>query len=226
MCGRYALYGPTSRLREQFDLDLGFDFAPRYNIAPGTEVLVVESAAPGGRSARLLRWGLIPSWAQDASIGARLINARGETVSEKPAFRAAFRRARCIVPANGFYEWTAHCAGGRMVRQPYFIRPRAAGDLFAFAGLCERWRSPAGEEIRTCCIITTSANALVLPIHQRMPVILGATEHAAWLDPDNRDVEGLRTLLRPAVADGMLAHPVCRAVNSSRAESAALIEAV
>jgi putative SOS response-associated peptidase YedK len=226
MCGRYALYGPISRLREQFDLDDGFDFAPRYNIAPTTQVLIVQSGPRGERLAKLRRWGLIPSWAKDVSIGAKLINARGETVVEKPAFRAAFRRWRCIVPANGFYEWKAVPEAGRTLKQPYFIRPQDEGDLFGFAGLAERWLSPAGEEIHTCCIITTEANALMMPIHQRMPVILQPRDFAAWLDPRNADVDGLRALLRPAAADRMIAYKVCRAVNSSRAESASFVEAV
>jgi len=118
MCGRYALYGPTSRIREQFDLDHEFDFAPHYNIAPTTMALVVHSASQSVRVASLYRWGLIPVWAKDTTIGAKLINARGETVAEKPAFRTAFRRGRCLVPANGFYEWKSVQETGRAVKQP------------------------------------------------------------------------------------------------------------
>lgn len=226
MCGRYALYAPTSRIRAQFALDEGFDCGPRYNIAPTTKVLIVQAGAHGERVATLHRWGLIPSWAKEATIGARLINARGETVAEKPAFRAAFRRGRCIVPANGFYEWKAVPEAGRTIKQPYFIRPQDEGDLFGFAGLSARWLSPEGEEVHSCCIITTNANALMMPIHDRMPVILGASQYGAWLDPGHADMDGLRALLRPAAADGMIAYKVCRAVNSSRGESATFVEAL
>jgi len=226
MCGRYALYGPRARLRDQFDLDEGFDFAPRYNIAPTTKVLVVHPGQHRERVASTYRWGLIPSWAKDERVGAKLINARGETVAEKPAFRAAFHRWRCIVPASGFYEWKSLQEGGRTVKQPYFIRPREEGDLFGFAGLTERWVSPNGEEVLTCCIVTTEANALMTPIHDRMPVILERDDYGAWLDPHNADVNGLRALLRPAVADSMIVYKVCRAVNSSRGDSPMLVEPV
>lgn len=226
MCGRFALYGPTSRIREQFDLDDGFDFGPRYNIAPTTQILIVQAGPHGKRAALLHRWGLIPSWAKDVSIGAKLINARGETVAEKPAFRAAFRRWRCIVPANGFYEWKAMQEAGRTIKQPYFIRPQDEGDLFGFAGLTERWVSPEGEEVHTCCIITTDANAVMMPIHDRMPVILAPNDYSTWLDPASTDLGSLRALLRPADAGNMTAYPVCRVVNSARGESAAFVDAV
>lgn len=224
MCGRYALYGPASRIREQFDLDDGFDFGPRYNIAPTMKVLVVHPGPHGGRVASTYRWGLIPSWAKDVTIGAKLINARSETVAEKPAFRAAFRRWRCIVPANGFYEWKSVQEAGRTIKQPYFIRPQDEGDLFGFAGLTERWLSPVGEEVHTCCIITTDANPVMMPIHDRMPVILGANDYSAWLDSTNTDVGSLQALLRPAEAGNMIAYPVCRAVNSVRSDSPTFVE--
>lgn len=226
MCGRYALYSPTSRIRERFALSEGFDFEPHYNIAPTTQVLIVQAAHDGERVARLHRWGLIPSWAKDPTIGTKLINARGETVAEKPAFRTAFRRGRCIVPANGFYEWMVVPEAGRTIKQPYFIRQRDEGDLFGFAGLTERWVSPAGEEVHSCCIITTDANALMMQIHDRMPVILASNDYGAWLDPGNSDVDSLRALLRPAEADGMIAYKVCRAVNSARGESATFVEEI
>ena len=159
MCGRFALYGPRSRIRDRFDLDDGFDFGPRYNIAPTTNVLVVRPGPNGRRVGSLYRWGLIPGWAKDGTMGAKLSNARGETVSEKPAFRAAFRRWRCIVPASGFFEWKAVQEDGRTVKQPYFIRPRDENELFGFAGLSERWVSPDGEEIHSCCIINALDDA-------------------------------------------------------------------
>ena len=224
MCGRYALYGPASRIREQFDLDDGFDFEPRYNIAPTMPALVVWPGSAGGRVGRLCRWGLVPPWAKDVNIGTKLINARGETVAEKLAFRSAFLRWRCIVPANGFYEWKPVQDGSRTIKQPYFIRPQDEGDLFGFAGLTERWVSPEGEEVHTCCIITTDANALMMPIHDRMPVILQARDYGAWLEPGNAGVNGLQELLRPADAGDMIAYSVCRAVNSSRSDSPKFVE--
>ena len=226
MCGRYALYGPASRIREQFDLDDGFDFEPRYNIAPTTTVWIIWPGADGGRVSRLCRWGLIPPWAEDVSIGTKLINARAETVAEKPAFRTAFRRGRCLLPANGFYEWKSVQEGGRTLKQPYYVRPQDERNLFAFAGLSERWVSPAGEEIDSCCIITTAANALMTPIHDRMPVIVGTTDYAAWLDPSNSDADGLRALLRPAESGDMIAYPVSRAVDSSRGDSPTFVDPV
>ena len=226
MCGRYALYGPTSRIREQFDLDHQFDFAPHYNIAPTTKALVVHSGSQSVRVASLYRWGLVPVWAKDATIGAKLINARGETVAEKPAFRTAFRRGRCLVPANGFYEWKSVKETGRTVKQPYYIRPQDEGELFGFAGLTERWVSPNGEEIHSCCIITTAANSLMMPIHDRMPAILSANDYDEWLDPANTDTETLRAMLRPAECGDMIAYPVTRTVNSSRNDSSTFVERV
>jgi putative SOS response-associated peptidase YedK len=226
MCGRYALYGPSSRIREQFNLNGEFDFGPRYNISPTTMVLVAQSDLDGSKVARLHRWGLIPSWAKEESIGAKLINARGETVAEKPAFRAAFRRWRCIVPASGFYEWKKIEQGGSTLKQPYFIRPREEGDLFGFAGLTERWVSPDGEVVLTCCIITTDANELMMPIHDRMPVILEPDDYGTWLESDHTEMGNLRAMLRPAGASGMIAYKVCRAVNSSRGESPTFVEPV
>ena len=197
---------------------------PRYNIAPTTKALVVRSGSQSGRVAGLYRWGLIPMWAKDATIGTKLINARGETVAEKPAFRTAFRRGRCIVPANGFYEWKSVQEGGRTVKQPYYIRPQDEDELFGFAGLTERWVSPDGEEIHSCCIITTDANTLMMPIHNRMPVILAPSQYDEWLDPARTDSDHLRELLRPAESEGMIAYPVSRAVNSSRTDSPTYVE--
>ena len=188
--------------------------------------MFTQDSACGERVASTYRWGLILFWAKDVSIGAKLINARGETVADKSAFRAAFRRWRCIVPASGFYESRAVQEAGRIIKQPYFIRPREAGDLFGFAGLTERWVSPDGEVVHTCCIITTDANELMKPIHDRMPVILGPDDYGAWLASDNTEVVSLRALLRPATAEGMTAYKVCRAVNSSRGDSSTFVEEV
>ncbi len=195
MCGRYSLTTPVEGLRLLFDFPEQPNLKTRYNIAPTQEVAAVRAAAPAGASedaagpgeggaARhlvLLRWGLIPSWAKDPSIGARMINARSETLAEKPAFRSAFRKRRCLVAADGFYEWQKRGAGPK---QPYRIAARNSGP-FAFAGLWERWRNPAeGRDVESCTIVTTGANALLSPIHHRMPVILAPENYDLWLDPE------------------------------------------
>lgn len=156
MCGRYALYGPTSRLREQFGAiidELPPDFGPRYNAAPMQMLPVIRQRPDGKRVVHLLRWGLIPSWSKDESIATRLINARGETLAEKPSFRSAYKARRCIVPANGFYEWKGTAEG----KQPYYIKP-ANDALLGFAGLWERWTQPRGETVDTFVVVTTEAN--------------------------------------------------------------------
>jgi putative SOS response-associated peptidase YedK len=181
-------------VRDQFRLDDCVELAPRYNIAPMTRVPAVRQDEAGRRRAELYRWGLLPGWAKDQSIAAKLANARGETVAEKPAFRSAFHRSRCIVPSNGYYEWKAMATGGRTVKEPYYIRPADADQLF---GLAERWVFPEGEEIHTCCIITTDANAVLAPIHNRMLVILPPAEYQAWLDPANAHPEQLRARPSP-----------------------------
>jgi putative SOS response-associated peptidase YedK len=173
-------------------------------------VAAVRAAPAGtGRELALLRWGLIPSWSKDPSIGNRLINARAETAREKPSFRNAFRRHRCLIPANGFYEWQRQERG----KQPYFVRMRDER-LFAFAGLWDRWEGPDECVIETCAILTTSANAVLAPIHDRMPVILPPTEYARWLDPALPDTDSLAPLLAPFPPEKMLAFPVSPRVNS------------
>ncbi|MCM5569567.1 SOS response-associated peptidase [Burkholderiaceae bacterium FT117] len=220
MCGRYVLYGPDSRLVEAFDIAEMPPFRPRYNVAPQTEVLVVRARPDGSRIAELVRWGLIPAWAKDPAIGLKTINARSETAAAKPAFRAAFRRSRCIVPANGFYEWQAQ--PGRSRKQPFYIRP-ARGAFFGFAGLLERWQGPDGA-VASCAILTCEANAAMAPVHDRMPCILSADDYARWLDPDRRDADALQALLRPAPDDTLALHPVSPAVGNARNEGPALIE--
>ncbi len=221
MCGRYSLHSNPHVVALQFGLTQPPEYEARYNVAPGTPVLAVGADANRARAARLLHWGLIPAWAKEAAIGNRLINARAETVVEKPSFRTGFRRRRCIIPANGYYEWAS--AGGR--RQPYYVRPKRE-ELFGFAGLYDRWR-PAGDgqPIDSCTIITTDANALTRPVHARMPVILPIAAYADWLDPDNTDVDALAALLRPAPDESMSIHPVSLRVNNVRNEGPDLIEA-
>lgn len=220
MCGRYALYGPDSRLVEAFDIAGMPPFRPRYNVAPQTEVLVVRARSDGSRVGELVRWGLIPAWAKDPAIGLKTINARSETAATRPAFRAAFRRSRCIVPANGFYEWQAQ--PGRTRKQPYYVRP-AHEPFFGFAGLLERWQGPDGP-VASCAILTCAANAAMAPVHDRMPCILSPADYALWLDPECRDADALQALLRSAPDEALALHPVSTAVGNARNEGPALIE--
>ena len=219
MCGRYSLHSNPHVVALQFGLAHPPEFTARYNVAPGTPVLAVRAAQDHARSGALLHWGLIPSWAKEPGIGNRLINARGETVLEKPSFRTAFRQRRCIIPANGYYEWAS--IGGR--KQPYYIRP--SGDaLFGFAGLYEQWRA-ADRQLESCAIITTDANELTRSIHARMPVILPVEAYAHWLDVDNPDLDSLAALLAPAPAEQMRVHPVSLLVNNVKNEGPALVQA-
>lgn len=220
MCGRYALYGPVSRMRRELDaLTEGFEFSARYNAAPMQFMPVLRQRPDGERVIHLLRWGLVPSWSKDDGIAARLINARAETVANKPSFRAAFRRRRCIVPANGFYEWQ------RLPdrKQPFYIHP-AHGEFFAFAALWERWQPPQdGEAIDTYTILTTAANAAIQPLHDRMPVILAPDDFAPWLAQDT-PTDALQALLQPCANDAVCAHPVSARVGNVRNDDAQLIE--
>ncbi|HEY8496639.1 MAG TPA: SOS response-associated peptidase [Limnochordales bacterium] len=220
MCARYTLTDTGELLIRQFRLaQLPPDYRPRYNIAPTQPVTVVLNGQ--GRRAAMFRWGLIPYWAQDPSIGRKLINARAETVAVKPAFRHSLRRRRCLVPADGFYEWQA--VNGR--KQPMRI-VLSRGGLFAFAGLWDRWRSPDGEEVYSCVIITTDANERMRPIHHRMPVILSPDDYDLWLDPDVQEPEAVLPLLRPAPEDLLRAYPVSTLVNSPRHDDPACVEPV
>ena len=220
MCGRYVLYGPDDSLIEAFDLRDVPRLPPRYNVAPGADVLVVLRGASGERIARAMRWGLVPAWAKDPSLGARLNNARAETVQTRPAFRSAFRSRRCLIPANGFYEWQAPATPkGR--KQPWYVSP-TDGPFFAFAGLMQRW-GPREAPLYTTCIVTTDANALMAPIHDRMPVILARESWRRWLDPQTPLPE-LRPLLQPAPPEGMQAWAVSVAVSQARNEGSQLIE--
>ncbi len=199
MCGRYALHASPEVVALQFGLASVPSFSPRYNIAPAAQVLIVRDDG-GRRAAALVKWGLVPRWAKDPSLGARMNNARAETVAEKPSFREAFRRRRCLIPASGFYEWKLE---GRL-KQPYYIHP-AAGELFALAGLWERWEGPGGP-LETCAVITTEPNAVMAPIHERMPVIVDPADYGRWL-------AGADGLPGPCPPQSIAAHPVSRAVN-------------
>ncbi len=192
---------PVEAIRALFGVEERPNLPPRHNVAPTQSVPVVRLTAGGeGRELVLVRWGLIPHWAKDPSIGNRLINARAESVADKPSFRDAFRRRRCLVVADGFYEWQK--LGTR--KQPFLIRLKNR-EPFAFAGLWSRWRTPEGGDLDTCTIITTDANPLLAPIHDRMPVILAPADHACWLDPAAGDP---RPLLRPFADEALEAVPV------------------
>ncbi len=220
MCGRYSLHANPEVIALAFRLGLLPEIQPRYNIAPSTQVLIVREDKQAGRVADLCRWGLIPGWAKDPAIGNKLANARGETVAEKPSFRNAFKRWRCLIPASGFYEWRA--LKGR--KQPYYIHPRGQA-LFAIAGITELWQGPDGP-VRSCAIITTAPNALMKNIYDRMPVILAPGDYATWLNPDNQATAELQQLLRPYPAEAMAAHPVSTRVNTPRHDDPALVEPI
>ena len=216
MCGRYTLTSPVDRLAEAFDLDeVRSEPSASFNVAPTQEVATVL-AENGARRLEMLRWGLVPSWADDPAIGSRMINARSETAPEKPSFRSAFKRRRCLIPADGFYEWKREEGG----KQPFYMRMKD-GRPFAFAGLWEEWH----DELRTCAILTTSPNAVAAPIHNRMPVILPAENYGAWLDPE-AEKEELVSLLVPYEGDDLEAYPVSRFVNSPRNNDERCIEPV
>lgn len=208
MCGRFTLRSAPEALAEHFGLEVIEPYAPRYNIAPTQPVLAVISADER-RVAHLLQWGLVPSWARDPRIGQRMINARAETVAEKPAFRAAFRRRRCLIPADGYYEWTATPHG----KQPWYMyRPDEA--CFAFAGLWEHWEHD-GAVMETCAILTCAANARLATVHDRMPVVIEAADYPRWLAPE-REGPPPSTLLRAVDDDFFTLHRVAKRVNSPR----------
>ncbi len=218
MCGRFVLFASPDMLQAGFDLAAPpAGLAPRYNIAPTQPVAVIPNK--GERTIEMFTWGLIPSWAKDRSIGSRMINARAETLAEKPAFRAAFRKRRCLIVANGFYEWKKEGTG----KTPMFIR-LASQRPFAFAGLWEYWQPPGVEPVLSCTIITTDANALVSPIHDRMPVILPASAYDLWLDPEPREPAELMALLHPFEDEPLEAIAVSRLVNSPANEGPTLVE--
>jgi putative SOS response-associated peptidase YedK len=207
VCGRFALIVDASVLADVFGVDPPREISPRYNIAPTQDIPAIRAARDRPRECAMVRWGLIPPWAKDQSIGARMINARGETVTDKPSFRAAVKARRCLIPASGFFEWVQ--VSDR--KQPYYIRFEDQR-LFAFAGLWERWTA-GPDPIDSCTIITTSPNELVAPLHDRMPAILPAQDYQEWLGPGTLTPERLAELLAPHSARGMEAFPVSPYVN-------------
>jgi putative SOS response-associated peptidase YedK len=216
MCGRFVLKATPAELITRFGLDECVDLKPRYNIPPGTEIAAIRQSPEGKRVLHQLKWGLVPHWAKDPGIGNKLNNARGESVMDKPSFREAFKRRRCLIPADGFYEWKAE---GKL-KQPYYI---SLPEPFAMAGLWESWKSPDGSILRTCCVITTGPNAVMEPIHDRMPVIIAPENWGRWL---SAPVEAVTELVRPYPADSMLASPVSRRVSKTVEDDAKLIEAI
>jgi putative SOS response-associated peptidase YedK len=210
MCGRFAQKESPKRLAEYFHASCDIDFTPHYNIAPSSRIVTVCADQSASRHLRWLRWGLIPGWAKDPGIGNKLANARGETVAEKPSFRSAFKYRRCLIPASGFYEWKV--VGG--IKQPFYISLKSGAPL-AMAGLWETWHPEGAAPIETCCIITTEANALMKPIHERMPVLLDPEEWEEWLSSDARDVTSLVSMIRPHESEKMQAWPVTRELNKA-----------
>jgi putative SOS response-associated peptidase YedK len=207
MCGRYAITTAPEAMRRMFGYPEQPNFPPRYNVAP-TQPIPIVRVAEGGRHFALVRWGLLPAWVKDPKAFTLLINGRSDTINEKPAFRNAMKRRRCLIPADGFYEWKRDGA----VKRPFYIRRRGGG-LVAFAGLWETWVGPNGEELDTAAIVTTDANAVLRPIHDRMPVILPEDAYAAWLDCTNVDAKEASRLLVPAPDDLMEAYEISPAVN-------------
>ena len=216
MCGRFALKAPPAQLITRFGLAECADYPVRYNIPPGTDIPVIRNSPEGKRVLHLLRWGLVPHWAKDSAIGAKLNNARADSLTVKPSFREAFKSRRGLIPADGFYEWKTE---GK-VKQPHYISLKS-GEPLAMAGLWESWRHPDGTILRTCCIITTTPNSLMEPIHDRMPVIIGPEQWHAWLTGSPEEV---RDMLVPYTPEEMQAWPVNRRVSRALEEDAGLID--
>lgn len=216
MCGRFAFYSPTEATAALFGAEAAADLAPRYNVAPTQEIAAIRNDRDG-RELVPLRWGLVPFWAKDPSIGNRMINARAETIAEKPSFRAAYRKRRCVILADGFYEWRRETDG----KTPYYIS-LANADPLAFAGLWESWTDKStGESLQTATIVTTAANTFMAPLHHRMPVVLVPETATGWLDSPDDVLSAYQE-----TAPELRAWPVSRRVNSPANDDAELIDAV
>jgi putative SOS response-associated peptidase YedK len=218
MCGRYTIIASPEEIRAVFRYQEQPNFPPRYNVAP-TQPIPIVRLIGGKRHFALVRWGLLPPWVKEPKAFTLLINARGESVCEKPAFRAAMKRRRCLIPVDGFYEWKA----GGPRKQPYFIRAKA-GEPFAFAGLWETWTGPNGEELETAAIVTTKANCTLAPIRDRMPVIVPPEAFALWLDGANVDPTAASALIAPAPEGLLEAYPVSTDVNRTANDNPKLVE--
>ena len=223
MCGRFVSSSTPDEIATYFSAarlsDVLLDES--YNVAPTDDVYVVVDDREGTRRLEAFHWGLVPSWAKDPKIGNRMINARSESLADKPAYRTAFQRRRCIIPADGFYEWQK--IAGSKQKQPYFLH-RPDDEPLAIAGLWEQWRGPEGDLLRSCAIITCGANETMAPIHDRMPVVLPPNAWSGWLDRGNHDVPALAKLLVPAPAGLLVPRPVSTDVNDVRTNDAHLVE--
>ena len=217
MCGRLVIDLSPEMITEIYGIirKIERELNPRYNVTPSQTIPIVREDAEGSRELAFVRWGLIPSWAKDIAIGNSLINARSETAAEKPSFRSAFKRRRCVIPVGGFYEWQRQ-DGKR--KQPWYFR-MPDGSPVSIAGLWEHWQGSDGQVIESCSILTTSANELMAPIHDRMPVILSHEDHATWLNPKLTDGVLLQELCRPCPSDILNAYPVSPMVNSPKNDS-------
>lgn len=218
MCGRFTLQIRPSQLADIFGLIEIPTFSSRYNIAPSQQIAVIRQNGDGQNRLNFMRWGLIPPWADDMSIGFKMINARSETVDEKHSFRHAIRHRRCLIPASGFFEWVQE---GKS-KKPLYIRMKD-DSLMVFAGLWESWKSPEKQVVESCTILTTNSNSLIAPLHERMPVILHSHEFNRWLDRETTDPEMLRSLYQSYPADLMNVSEVSSAVNSPRNDSPDMI---
>jgi len=221
MCGRFVLIATVEELVEKFRIAESQKVEERYNIAPGQNVMAVREQK-GARNLDSLRWGLVPSWSKDPKIGYRMINARAETIGEKPAYRAPFKKKRCIVPASGFYEWVRAGQAGGKEKRPHYIKFRSC-EPFGIAALWDAWEGEGGV-IESCTLITTSANKLISSFHDRMPVILPPENYDAWLDPEFNDKEKLKKLLNLHPEKEMEAYEVSMEVNSPKNENPELIK--
>ena len=227
MCARFSLASTGDELERLLDVEVP-DYEPRYNIAPTQDVIALID----GHEVRRFRWGLVPPWSKDLSIGTKMLNARSETAAEKPSFRPALAKRRCLIPASSFFEWREEReadlfgeAVGKPYKQPYRIGMKG-GELFTMAGLYENWKSREGEWVQTCTILTTGPNAMIGEFHDRMPVIVPVDRREEWIDADTPDPAGLLERLGPYPADRMAMVPVTRAMSNPRFESAEAIEAL
>ena len=221
MCGRYFLHSNLDQLTELFgQLEGNIALMPRYNITPTQPVPVIRADAQGRRHIALVRWGLVPSWAREPDSKYSMINARAETVAEKPSFRSAYRYRRCLIPADGFYEWQKTPGGHK---QPYCIR-RIDDEPLALAGIWETWRAADGSELESCAILVTSANATVAPVHDRMPVIVDRPDFTSWLDRHQQHPDELKRFLQPAPGNLLRLYPISKKVNNPQNDSPEILE--
>ncbi len=222
MCGRFTLSTSPTVIADHFGLEAVPELRARFNVAPGQDIATVSApTAERGPQLAPRRWGLVPSWAKDEKIGNRLINARAETAAEKPSFRSALRRRRCLVPADGFYEW----AGPKGAKQPHLIDLEGRA-LFAFAGLWERWKDPAGAALESCTLLTTAASENLSALHARMPVIVDPADYVLWLDPQVDDPRLVAPVIDRNLGSALRFHPVSKYVNDVRHDDPRCLEAV